>query len=91
MSDAEPPKPTPTGWAKRRLPFDDKPNAALTEATKKTVPLFYGAMALGLAGLAVFMSAVQHMPLMSAYVIAPAIGAAWFGLRVFMMLNPRDK
>ena len=88
MSDTEPP--TPVGWAKRRLPFDDKPDARAA-APKNLGIVLYGMVGLVLVAVAVYMSEVRHMPLMSAYVIAPAIGAAWFGLRVFMMLNPRDK
>lgn len=47
--------------------------------------VIYGAVTLVLAGLAVYNAFVQLMPLTSPYVIAPAIGAAWFALRLFMI------
>jgi hypothetical protein len=43
--------------------------------------------AVGCAGVAAYMAAVQGRPLTSAYVAAPAIGAVWFGLRTIMMLG----
>lgn len=49
----------------------------------------YAALAVGLAGLAVYMGLVAGRPLVSGYVAAPAIGALWFGLRLFMMLGAR--
>ena len=49
----------------------------------------YAALAVGLAGLAVYMGLVAGRPLVSGYVAAPAIGAMWFGLRLFMMLGAR--
>jgi hypothetical protein len=51
--------------------------------------LVYGLLTVGLAGLAFYMANVNHMALLSGYVVAPAIGAAWFALRLFMMLNSR--
>jgi hypothetical protein len=47
--------------------------------------LIYGAVALVLAVLAGYNALVQLMPLTSPYVIAPAIGAVWFALRLFMI------
>lgn len=35
------------------------------------------------------MALVQHMPLTDMRVVAPAIGALWFGLRVFISLTPK--
>ncbi len=91
MSDLPPQSSPPaTGWAKRRLPFDDKPDARAAASKSISIAL-YAVIAAVLIGVAIYMSQVRHMPLMSAYVIAPGIGAAWFGLRVFMMLTPRDK
>ena len=49
----------------------------------------YAVLALGLAGLAVYMGLVAGRPLVSGYVAAPAIGALWFGLRLFMILGSR--
>jgi hypothetical protein len=39
--------------------------------------------------VAAYMYFVQHMPWTDMRVIAPAIGALWFGLRLFMTLTPR--
>jgi hypothetical protein len=32
---------------------------------------------------------IEQRPLMSGWVAAPAIGALWFGLRLFMILGSR--
>jgi hypothetical protein len=47
--------------------------------------LIYGALAVVLAGVGAYNALIQHMPLTSPYVIAPAIGAIWFALRLFMI------
>ena len=47
--------------------------------------LIYVAVTFVLAGLAVYNAVVQHLPLTSPYVAAPAIGALWFALRLFMI------
>ena len=47
--------------------------------------LIYGAVTLVLAGLAAYMALVQQHEFSSPYVIAPAIGAVWFALRLFMI------
>lgn len=36
-----------------------------------------------------YMALVQRMPLTDMRVVAPAIGALWFGLRVFISLTPK--
>ena len=38
---------------------------------------------------AAYMALVQRMPVTDMRVIAPAIGAFWFGLRVFISLTPK--
>ena len=38
---------------------------------------------------AAYMARVQYMPLTDMRVVAPAIGALWFGLRVFISLTPK--
>jgi hypothetical protein len=45
----------------------------------------YAAVAIGLGGLAAYNAFIQYLPLTSPYVIAPAIGAVWFALRLFMI------
>jgi hypothetical protein len=47
--------------------------------------LVYGAVVAVLGGLAVYNTFVQLQPLTSPYVIAPAIGAVWFALRLLMI------
>ncbi|MEQ1810819.1 MAG: hypothetical protein ABL889_12885 [Terricaulis sp.] len=38
---------------------------------------------------AAYMALVQRMPFTDMRVVAPAIGALWFGLRVFISLTPK--
>jgi hypothetical protein len=71
---------------KGRLPFD--PNA-FGRPLQRGAIFLYAVLALGLAALAVYMTVVVGHALTSAYVAAPAIGALWFGLRLFMMLGKR--
>jgi len=56
---------------------------------KRSALLVYGLLAIGLAGLAAWMATIGQRDITSMYVAAPAIGALWFGLRVFMLLGPR--
>jgi hypothetical protein len=68
------------------LPFDPK---AFDRPLQRGAVFFYAVLAIGLAVLAVYMALVVGHALTSAYVAAPAIGALWFGLRLFMMLAKR--
>jgi hypothetical protein len=68
------------------MPFDPKPFGG---AVKGGTILIYSIITLVLAGLAVYMAMVADHPLTSGYVAAPAIGALWFGLRLFMILSAR--
>jgi hypothetical protein len=36
-----------------------------------------------------YMALIEHMPLTDMRVVGPAIGALWFGLRIFMNLTPK--
>ena len=85
MGEQEPPKP----WNRTRLPFDDKPMSVLAGAAQRGAGIFYAILALSLVGLALYMGMVKQAPLMGPWVVAPAIGAAWFALRAFMALTPR--
>ena len=49
----------------------------------------FAVLALVCGGGAAYMALVQRMPLTDMRVVAPAIGALWFGLRVFMSLAPK--
>ena len=81
---AEPPR------VKARLPFE-KPAMSLGGGggVQKVAVVVYAALVVALVGLTIYMGAVQRLPLTSAYVVAPAIGAAWFALRLFMMMTPK--
>jgi hypothetical protein len=79
-----PPKPLPR--VKGRLPFDTN---AFGRPVQQSAVFIYGVLAAGLAGVAVYMALVVGHPLTSGYVAAPAIGALWFGLRLFMMLGSK--
>ena len=52
--------------------------------------LFLFAVLAAVCGAAAtYMALVQRMPLTDMRVVAPAIGALWFGLRVFISLAPK--
>jgi hypothetical protein len=51
--------------------------------------LLYAIVAVALAGIAFYMAVAEERPLVSGWVAAPAIGAVWFGLRLFMILGSR--
>lgn len=77
MSDTPPPMPPREKLAVERQigPPSVAKNGAL---------FLYGGLTIVLLGLALYMAFVERQPLMSGYVAAPAIGAMWFGLRLFM-------
>jgi hypothetical protein len=51
--------------------------------------LLFSAVVVACLGLAGYMYLIRHMPLTDMRVIAPTIGALWFGLRLFMTLTPK--
>ena len=51
--------------------------------------VMYTLVTVALVGIAFYMAVVEQRPLMSGWVAAPAIGAVWFGLRLFMILGSR--
>lgn len=83
MSQDAPPDPM---RPKTRLPFEPRPFGG---ALRSGALVVYAAIALGLAGLAVYMAVVAGRPWTSGYVAAPGIGALWFGLRLLMILGSR--
>lgn len=85
MTSAEPPPPE-LPRVKARLPFEEKP---FRGALQRGAVTLYGILSLGLAGVALYMATIGGHPVMSGYVAAPAIGAMWFGLRLFMVLGTR--
>lgn|GEM_PF-1804882 len=52
-------------------------------------PLMFASVVLGCVGLAGYMYFVQHMAWTDMRVVAPAVGALWFGVRLFMTLTPK--
>lgn len=54
-------------------------------ALKSGKLFLYAAVAIVLGGLAAYNGLVQELDLTSPYVIAPAIGAVWFALRLLMI------
>lgn len=85
MTDAPNPEGDPP-VAKRRDPF--APIESPLSGNRGKLFLF-SVLAIACAGLAGYMYAVQHFPWTDMRVIGPAIGAVWFGLRVFMAAAPR--
>ncbi len=77
MSDTPPPIPQRTKLAVESQigPPSIAKNGAL---------FLYGGLTVALLGLAAYMAFVEGQPLISVHVAAPAIGAIWFGLRLFM-------
>ncbi|MEQ1706764.1 MAG: hypothetical protein ABL864_00330 [Terricaulis sp.] len=75
--------------AEPRKPRTTLEPISLGGTMRRGMVFVYAALAVGLAGLAVYMGLVAGRPLVSGYVAAPAIGAMWFGLRLFMMLGAR--
>ena len=86
MTDTPPPPRKPLPTAKSRLPFDPNP---FGRTVQRGTIYIYAVIAAVLIGIAVYMHAVVGHPLFSGYVLAPAIGALWFGLRLFMLLGKR--
>jgi hypothetical protein len=85
VSDQPPPRPE-LPRVKARLPFDPNP---FGKTVQRGTIYIYAIITAVLIGVAVYMGAVVGHPLLSGYVLAPAIGALWFGLRLFMMLGKR--
>lgn len=84
MTDSEPPRPLPR--VKGRLPFEPNPFGG---ATQRGAVIVYGLVTLGLLGLALYNGLIERLAITSGYVAGPAIGAAWFGLRLFLMIAPK--
>ena len=85
MSEQAPPPNDPLR-VKARMPYEPMP-LPFTGGQGKT--LLFVSIVAACAGLAAYMYFVQHMPLTDMRVAAPAVGALWFGLRLFMTLTPR--
>jgi hypothetical protein len=72
-----------------RRKLDIEQPIALGGIAKQGAVVMYALAALALLGVAFYMALVEQRPLVSGWVAAPAIGAVWFGLRLFMILGSR--
>jgi len=86
VSEENPTPPRPLPRTRARLPFEVKTGG---NAFRGASLVFYLVLTLGLAGLALYMGLVLPHPITSPYVAGPAIGALWFGLRLFMIWGSR--
>jgi hypothetical protein len=86
VSEEQPHPPGDLPVIKRRDPLE--PIASPLSGNRGKLFLF-SVLAIACAGLAGYMYAVQHFPWTDMRVIGPAIGAVWFGLRVFMAAAPK--
>jgi hypothetical protein len=82
--DTPPPNPLTN---RRRVEFEQMPMPFIGGKGKT---LLFVSIVVACGGAAAYMFFVQNMPWTDMRVIAPAIGALWFGLRLFMTLTPRD-
>jgi len=79
-------RPSALPRVKARLPFEPI-QSPLTGQSGKLFML--AVLMAACAAAAGYMALVQRMPWSDMRVIAPAIGAFWFGLRIFMNLTPK--
>jgi len=77
--------PPPLPRTRRRASDGAAPKATVQRASL----VLYGVLTLGLIAVTAYTAAVLRHPLTSGYVAAPAIGALWFGLRLFMIWGSR--
>ena len=78
MSDTPPPALPP----RKKLAVEQQLGGRTLQSGKL---LIYALVAVVLAVLAAYNATVNQLEFTSPYVIAPAIGAAWFALRLFMI------
>ena len=87
MSEERPEPEAPAPAWRTRQPLTISPFGG---AGRGAMTIVYAVLAVGLTGFALYMGLGERHPLTSAQVAAPAIGAAWFALRLMMMLGPRS-
>lgn len=80
----QPPAERPPPLYQRKRSSHETPRAPAA-AFRQSSLLVYGVLTAGLVGVALWMVFVDRHPLDSPFVIAPSIGALWFGLRLFMI------
>ncbi len=85
MSAEEP----PPGLARKRLPFSPNEAPRTFAGTGRVMLYFYWIVAIGLSALTAHQLAVVRLSFTDPHVFVPALGAAWFAMRAFMMGAPR--
>lgn len=83
MSEERPPHLPP------RRKLDIERPIGLGGVAQQGAVLIYALVTVALIGVALYMAVIEQRPLTSGWVAAPAIGAVWFGLRLFMILGSR--
>jgi hypothetical protein len=78
----------PPDFPKRRK-LDIEQPMGVGGVVQQGAVVMYALVTVALIGLALYMAVVEQRPLLSGWVAAPAIGAVWFGLRLFMVLGSR--
>ncbi len=79
MSDADPPNLPP----RKRL--DVEQPIGVGGAAQRGAVFVYAIVTVALIGVGLYMALIEQRPLTSPWVAAPAIGAVWFALRLFMI------
>ena len=80
------PKPPPLYQRRTSRPWVEPIKSPLVGGRKV---FLFTVLALVCGASAAYMALIQRMPLTDMRVVAPAIGAFWFGLRVVMSAAPR--
>lgn len=82
MSDVRPPPRPRSRWR-------DLADGVRAPPARSASLVLYMLLTLGLIGVSFYTGLVLRHPLTSGYVAGPAIGALWFGLRLFMIWGSR--
>ncbi|HJS80363.1 MAG TPA: hypothetical protein VJ748_07030 [Vitreimonas sp.] len=83
MSEERPPNLPP------RRKLDIEQAIGMGGVAQRGAVMIYALITVALVAVALYMALIEQRPLMSGWVAAPAIGALWFGLRLFMILGSR--
>jgi hypothetical protein len=74
----------------RRRRLDVEQPIGIGGVAQRGALVIYALATVALVGVAFYMALIEQRPLMSGWVAGPAIGALWFGLRVFMIWGSKD-
>jgi len=72
--------------SRTRLPFAQRADGGAASGVEIAI---LASVATALVGLALYMGVVLRHAWTSPYVIAPAVGAVWFALRLFLKFTPK--